>query len=94
MKKLVIFGIGEQAEIAYYYFKNDSNYKVVAFTVDKEYIDKNNLFDLPIIPFEDLTEKFSVNGYEIFIAIGYSKINKIREEKYLACKEKGYKIAS
>lgn len=94
MKKLIIFGIGEQAEMAYYYFKNDSNYEVVAFTVNKEFINKSNLFELPIIAFELIETKFSANEYELFIAIGYNKINKLRTEKYLACKNKGYIIAS
>ena len=65
MKKLIIFGIGEQAEMAYYCFTNDSKYKVVAFTVDKEYIDKNNLFNLSIFP--------STINYDI---IPYKKISK------------------
>jgi len=94
MKKLIIFGIGEQAEMAYYYFKNESAYEVVAFTVDKEFINKENLFDLPILEFESIEEKYSNKEYEFFIAIGYNKVNKLRTEKYLACKEKGYSIAS
>lgn len=94
MKKLIIFGIGEQAEMAYYYFKNDSNYEIEGFTVDKNYINQETLFDLPIIGFETIEKSYSNDIYELFIAIGYNKINKIRTEKYLACKEKGYKIAS
>jgi len=94
MKKLIIFGIGEQAEMAYYYFKNDSNYKVIAFTVDEKFMDKKILFDLKIIPFEIIDKKYTPEEYEIFIAIGYNKINKIRTEKYLEAKGKGYKIAS
>ena len=94
MKKLIIFGIGEQAEMAYYYFKNDSKYDIMAFTVDKKYIDKETLFDLPIVEFESIENIYSEEEYELFIAIGYNKINKLREEKYLLCKEKGYKIAS
>lgn len=94
MKKLIIFGIGEQSEMAYYYFKNDSKYDIVAFTVDKKYIDKETFFDLPIVEFESIENVYSEEEYELFIAIGYNKINKLREEKYLLCKEKGYKIAS
>lgn len=94
MKRLIIFGIGEQAEMAYYYFKNDSNYEIVGFTVDKDYIKQDSLFDLPIIEFETIGKNYSNDTYELFIAIGYNKINKTRTEKYLACKEKGYKIAS
>ncbi|WP_419767389.1 acetyltransferase [Arcobacter sp.] len=94
MKKLIIFGIGEQAEMAYYYFKHDSSYKITAFTVDKEYIEKETLFDLPIIEFGSIESKFSKDDHELFIAVGYNKINKLRTEKYIACKNKGYKIAS
>ncbi len=94
MKKLVIFGIGEQAEMAYYYFKNDSNYDIKAFTVNKEYLNQQTLFNLPIIEFETIENNYPNDVYELFIAIGYNKINKIRTEKYLACKAKGYKIAS
>ena len=94
MKKLIIFGIGEQAEMAYYYFKNDSNYEVVGFTVDKEFKDKDSLFELPIIDFDSINNSHSNKEYELFIAIGYNKVNKIRTDKYLEAKEKGYKIAS
>lgn len=94
MKKLVIFGIGEQAEIAYYYFMNDSEYEVVAFTVDKDYINKDYLFNLPVIEFDKIEKYFSTQRFEMFVAIGYSNINKLREEKYLACRKKGYKLAS
>ncbi len=52
-ENLIIVGIGEFAEIAYEYFTHDSPYNVVAFSAEKEYIDKNRLFGLPIIPFEN-----------------------------------------
>ncbi|MGB5919209.1 acetyltransferase [Arcobacter sp.] len=80
--------------MAYYYFTNDSNYEIVAFTVNKEFINKSTLFELPLVDFESIETKFSANEYELFIAIGYNKINKLRTEKYLACKNKGYIIAS
>ena len=38
MNKLVIFGIGDLAGLLYYYLNNDSNYEVVAFCVDKQYL--------------------------------------------------------
>lgn len=94
MQKLVIFGIGEQAEMAYYYFTHDSNYEVVAFTVDKEYMVKKSLFALPVIGFDLLEKKYPTDKYMVFVAIGYNKVNQLRTEKYLACKEKGYRIAS
>ena len=58
-RKLIIFGDSAFAEIAYEYFTHDSEYQVVAFTISKEYIKKTSLFDLPIIPFEEVEKHFS-----------------------------------
>ena len=44
MKDLIIFGTAELAELAYYYFTHDSDYEVVAFTVDEEFYDKDFSF--------------------------------------------------
>jgi len=94
MKKLIIFGIGEIGELSYYYFTNDSEYEVVAFTVDKNYISQNNFCNLPLIDFEKIKTLYPPNSFKIFIAIGYNKMNKIREEKYFLAKKLGYSFAS
>jgi len=94
MKKLIIFGTGDIAQIANYYFNIDSDYEVVGFTVDKPYINGNTYEGLPLIPFEEITDKYPPVEYDMFIALSYSKMNKIREEKYFQAKNKGYKLAS
>ena len=43
MKKLIIYGIEEYAEVAQYYFEKESDYKVDFFTVDKKYATKKSL---------------------------------------------------
>ena len=53
-KKLIIFGNRIYAEIAWEYFSEDSDYEVVAFTVDKEYIKSPNFCGLPVVAFEDV----------------------------------------
>ena len=93
-KPLIIFGLTDTSELAHYYFSNDSDYKVVAFTVDAQYLNIDNFFGLPVVPFETLEQQYPVADYELFIAIGYTKINQIRKEKYLAAKAKGYRLAS
>ena len=93
MKPLVIFGTDHFAEVAYHYFTNDDNYDVVAFSAHKKYVDKSELFSLPIIPFEELEKNYPPNKYSIFIAIGYSKINKIRSKIFSEVKQKGYSCA-
>jgi len=93
-KKLVIFGTGPFAQVAYWYFTEDSNYSVAAFTVNKDYIKDIELNGLPVVPYEFLEENFPSNKYEIFIAIGFGNLNKIREKIYNEAKSKGYKFAS
>ena len=93
-KRLVIFGTGDIAEIAHYYFNHDSDYEVFAFSVDTNFIKEDSFCGLPIVPFETVDQFYSPDEYYFFIALSYSKLNSIRKEKYLVAKEKGYKIAS
>lgn len=93
-KKLVIYGIGETADIAYEYFTHDSDYEVIAFTVDKEYKTGDTHLHLPVIDFESLQEKYPPGQIEIFAASTYNKLNRVRTKMYKAAKAKGYKCAN
>ncbi len=92
--KLVIVGAGETAEVAYEYFTYDSNYEVVAFSVEKSHIKKETLFGLPVIPFEDLANLYSPNKYKLFVAVSFTQLNRVRTRLYQAAKSKGYTFAS
>lgn len=94
MKKVIIFGTGDIAQLAHYYFQNDSSYEVVAFTVDAAYLKESILCDLPVIAFENIVTTYPPNEIELFVALSYTKLNEIRKEKYIAAKAKGYRIAS
>jgi acetyltransferase-like isoleucine patch superfamily enzyme len=91
---LVIFGAGDIAQLAHYYFTTDSVYEVVAFTVDFAYITENVFCGLPVVPFEELSKYYQPDKCEIFVALSYSKLNEVRKEKYLAVKEMGFQLAS
>ncbi|MGF6655106.1 sugar O-acyltransferase (sialic acid O-acetyltransferase NeuD family) [Paraburkholderia youngii] len=93
-KPLVIFGAGDIAELAHFYFTHDSDREVAAFTVDEAWIDKPVFCALPVVAFESLASTYPADKYDIFIALSYSKLNAIRKEKYLAAKAMGYGIAS
>ncbi len=82
------------AELAHFYFSRDSEYEIVAFTVDSEYIKENIFFGLPVIPFDQLQALFPPEKHSIYIALAYSKLNSIRKEKYLTAKNMGYTFAS
>ena len=91
---LVIFGLGDIAQLAHYYFSTDSNYEVVAFTVDVAYITAPEFCGLPVAPFEQVATTYPPATHEIFVALSYSKLNQFRKEKYFAAKALGYPLAS
>lgn len=93
-KQLIIVGLGETAMLAYEYFTYDSDYNVLAFSVNKEFIEQDSLYDLPIIPLEELDKIYPANEYEVFIAISSSKLNRVRTKLYAEMKGKGYTLAS
>jgi sugar O-acyltransferase (sialic acid O-acetyltransferase NeuD family) len=94
MKPLVIFGAGEIAQLAHYYFSTDSDYRVDAFTVDAEYLTETQFCGLPVVAFEQIASSHPPQTHEIFVALSYSKLNAVRREKYLAAKALGYRLAS
>jgi sugar O-acyltransferase (sialic acid O-acetyltransferase NeuD family) len=93
MKKLVIYGIGLIAEVAEFYFRTDSDYEVSAFTNAAEFIADGSFQGKPLVPFEDIERSYSASEFEIFIALGYAKTNKIRQARYEEAKRKGYACA-
>jgi sugar O-acyltransferase (sialic acid O-acetyltransferase NeuD family) len=93
-KKLVIIGAGEFAEIAYEYFTHDSNYEVVAFSAERQYLEQSSLFNLPVVAFEDLEQRFPPDSYWVFVAITFTQLNRVRTRLYQAAKAKGYQCAT
>ena len=77
MKKIVIFGTGELAQRIFFYLK-DSEDDVVAFSANKSNIDSNELLGLPVVPFEDIEDKYPPEEFSMFIALAYSEMNKKR----------------
>ena len=92
MKKVIIFGTTDFAEVVNYYLNKDTNYEVACFTLDKAYIKDNRFNNLPLVEFENIENVYPPSEYSMFVAIGYNKMNKIREKKYLEAKNKGYEL--
>ena len=92
--KIIIFGTGEIAELAFYFFTNDSEYEVVAFAADREYIDNQNFQGLPLVSVDTLINVYPPSQYKAHVALSYSKLNQTRKEKYQQIKEMGYDLVS
>lgn len=94
MAKIILLGTGEIGELAHYYFITDTEHEVVAFTLDKEYIQDSTFKDLPVVDFDEVEKIYPPEDYQMFVAIGYKRVNKAREEKYSQAKSKGYSLVS
>ena len=94
MKKLIIFGTEKTAELAHYYFTNDSEYEVAGFTVDEQYMNHNEFCELPVYAFNHIENYLLVDGFDIFVALTYTKMNEIREQKMKEAVKKGFRLAS
>lgn len=93
-RKLIIFGAGDIGQIAHKYFATDSDYDVVAFTVDAVFLSANRFCELPVVPFENIDETFPPAEADMFVALSYNKVNAVRRAKYEACKALGYRMAT
>jgi len=93
-KKLILFGEGLYTEIANQYFTDDSNYEVVAFTKNDEYIKSNTYLGLPMVKFSNIENYYPPSEYDMFIAISYTSMNHLRERVYNDAKTKGYNLPS
>ncbi|SFQ62509.1 sugar O-acyltransferase, sialic acid O-acetyltransferase NeuD family [Psychrobacillus psychrotolerans] len=93
-QKLVIVGAGEFAEIAYEYFTYDSPYEIAAFTVEKDYIKTDQLYELPVVPFDEVHRVYPINEYKAFVAVPFTNLNRLRTRFYHETKNKGYELVS
>lgn len=91
---LVVFGSAEIAALARFYFDNDSDYRVVAFTVDDEYVEDATFEGLPVVPFSEVASSFPADANDMHVALSYQRLNQLREAKYRQCLEAGYRLAS
>lgn len=88
---IIIYGAGPFAELMHYHFAHDSDYKVVAFCLDKTYISEESFCNLPIVPFEQINDLYPADQYRMFVAIGYSNMRN-RSIMFNKAKEKGYRL--
>lgn len=91
---LIIIGDSVFAELAYEYFTCDTEYTVVAFSVEKAYLERDTLFGLPLVPFETLERVYPPGDHSFFAAIVYTQMNKLRTRLYREAKDRGYSPAS
>ena len=94
MAKLVVFGAGDIARLAHFYFSSDSEHEVVAFAVDAAYKKESAFQGLPLVAAEEVPRLFPPSEVRMFVAVSYAKMNRVRAEKYAQAKALGYQLVS
>lgn len=92
MKNIIIYGNTSFSCMIAEYIKKCTDWNISCFCVDKQFIDCDTLMDIPVIPFEEIENKYSCDNHSFIITIGYSKMNTIRESAYIKVSNKGYKL--
>jgi sugar O-acyltransferase (sialic acid O-acetyltransferase NeuD family) len=89
--KVIIFGCEQTSQLAKFYFENDSHLKPFAFCVHSQYLKKEEIEGLPVLPFEDIELSYKPKDF-LFFAPLYD--NKLRKDIATKIKNKGYDFAT
>jgi sugar O-acyltransferase (sialic acid O-acetyltransferase NeuD family) len=92
--KVVIIGAGEFAEIAYEYLTEDSPYEVVGFSIGRDFLNRQEINGLPVVPFDQLESHFNPAEHAAIVAVTYAHLNRVRTKLYEETKRKGFRLCS
>lgn len=94
MTKLVLFGNGRGADVAYRFISRDTDHQICAFAVDAKYRTSDTFRELPLVDFESVERTYPPEEYQMLILLGYQGMNQLRQRKFNEAKQKGYRLAS
>lgn len=94
MKDMIVVGTDLFAEVVRDYFHEYTDKCVRAFACHAQYKCKDTFGGLPVVTIEELDHQYPPGAVEVFVAIGYRKMNKLRQATYEELKARGYSFAS
>lgn len=87
--RLVIFGAGELARLVELGF-SQIGYDVVGHTMHGEWIADGD----DAVAFEEVERAFPPESHAMFVAVGYTRVNRARAEICASARAKGYELAT
>ena len=92
LKKCFIFGTNTIARLLYYWL-NCEGKKIDGFVVNENYV-SNCDYDLPdkLSSIEEIIDKYGWNNVEVYLSIGYTNMNNIREKTFNWLQEKNINV--
>lgn len=94
MDKCLIFGQNYFSEMMREYIEQYMDKEVVAYIVNKKYIEADTLGGLPVIPYEEFEEIWEPNEVSILVTAGYKGMNGLRQKISDEVTAKGYNLQS
>jgi len=71
MKNLIIYGLGDFAKLISQYFEGEKKYNFIGYCADHQYIASSVLNTKPVFALDSMTDLFSPEDTEVFVAVGY-----------------------
>jgi sugar O-acyltransferase (sialic acid O-acetyltransferase NeuD family) len=93
-RKLIIVGDSAFAEVAREYFDAESDHEVVAFAVEQPFLRRESLHGLPVLPFETLSQARAPADHDVYVAVVYTQLNRLRARLAAQAKAQGFALAS
>lgn len=91
---VIVFGTGQVSKLARYNLEQEGSHRVAAFTVDAGWITEPSFCGIPVVPFEELAERYPPERFAMFVPLSYRNRNRLRVEKYHAAKLMKYGFVS
>jgi sugar O-acyltransferase (sialic acid O-acetyltransferase NeuD family) len=94
MARVVIFGCGRGADTAFRYLSRDTDHEICAFTVDAAHLDSREFHGRPVVEYDAIESRYPPAEYQMFVPLGFQGMNRVRAERYLDAKRRGYRFIS
>ena len=92
MRNVVIFGVGQLAQLASFYLNQQKEYRLVGYTTNDPQSSVHESF--PLVDVAHLADHFDQSVTSVFVAISYHKQNSIRRHHCKALRSQGWNLAS
>src|SRR5581483_8406420 len=90
-KPAVIVGAGKFAEVVSFYLTADSGYRPVAF-VASDAAAPASFCGCPVVSFEDARRLYPPPDHEMFVAVAYKNLNRVRQDLCEQARAAGYRL--
>jgi acetyltransferase-like isoleucine patch superfamily enzyme len=94
MADVVVFGVGQMADVARVYLDRFGVDRIVGFTVDEAFVTEPEFRGLPVVAWERLESRFPPGSVKLLGPLSYQKLNEFRRDRHGEGKARGYNFAS